>query len=181
MCSLPPTSRPTSRTPSTSTSSTTTTPRHARSLLRRRVAGGGRRRAGQGGLHRPADKADGCWLDVFDLRHRIPHWYVWAYTRLFPWPTSWWPADDSGGATGITADDWFVTDGLDDTTLVLFAVARRPRRPPPALMLAVGLTGGIGSGKSAVADLLVERGAVLIDADQVARDVVAPGVRPTSR
>ncbi|HEY6472023.1 MAG TPA: dephospho-CoA kinase [Acidimicrobiales bacterium] len=42
-------------------------------------------------------------------------------------------------------------------------------------MLAVGLTGGIGSGKSAVADLLVERGAILIDADQVARDVVAPG------
>jgi dephospho-CoA kinase len=42
-------------------------------------------------------------------------------------------------------------------------------------MLAVGLTGGIGSGKSAVAALLVERGAVLIDADQVAREVVAPG------
>ncbi len=42
-------------------------------------------------------------------------------------------------------------------------------------MLAVGLTGGIGSGKSAVADLLVDRGAVLIDADQVARDVVTPG------
>jgi dephospho-CoA kinase len=42
-------------------------------------------------------------------------------------------------------------------------------------MLAVGLTGGIGSGKSAVADLLVQRGAVLIDADQVAREVVAPG------
>jgi dephospho-CoA kinase len=42
-------------------------------------------------------------------------------------------------------------------------------------MLGVGLTGGIGSGKSAVADLLVERGAVLIDADQVARDVVTPG------
>ncbi len=42
------------------------------------------------------------------------------------------------------------------------------------MMLAVGLTGGIGSGKSAVADLLVERGAKLIDADQVARDVVAP-------
>ena len=42
-------------------------------------------------------------------------------------------------------------------------------------MLAVGLTGGIGSGKSSVADLLVKRGAVLIDADQVARDVVKPG------
>lgn len=42
-------------------------------------------------------------------------------------------------------------------------------------MLAVGLTGGIGSGKSSVADLLVQRGAVLVDADRVARDVVAPG------
>ncbi|HLI74575.1 MAG TPA: dephospho-CoA kinase [Acidimicrobiales bacterium] len=42
-------------------------------------------------------------------------------------------------------------------------------------MLAVGLTGGIGSGKSTVADLLVERGAVLIDADRIAREVVVPG------
>jgi dephospho-CoA kinase len=42
-------------------------------------------------------------------------------------------------------------------------------------MLAVGLTGGIGSGKSAVAALLVQHGAVLVDADQVAREVVAPG------
>jgi dephospho-CoA kinase len=39
----------------------------------------------------------------------------------------------------------------------------------------VGLTGGIGSGKSAVADRLVERGAVLIDADVIVREVVAPG------
>jgi dephospho-CoA kinase len=37
------------------------------------------------------------------------------------------------------------------------------------------LTGGIASGKSTVARLLVERGAVLIDADQLARDVVEPG------
>ncbi len=42
-------------------------------------------------------------------------------------------------------------------------------------MYALGLAGGIGSGKSAVADQLVDRGAVLIDADQVAREVVAPG------
>ena len=42
-------------------------------------------------------------------------------------------------------------------------------------MFAVGLTGGIGAGKSAVADLLVAHGAVLIDADLVAREVVAPG------
>lgn len=42
-------------------------------------------------------------------------------------------------------------------------------------MLLVGLTGGIGSGKSTVAALLAERGAVVVDADAVARDVVTPG------
>ena len=42
-------------------------------------------------------------------------------------------------------------------------------------MLTVGLTGGIGAGKSAVADLLVGHGAKLVDADLVAREVVAPG------
>ncbi len=41
-------------------------------------------------------------------------------------------------------------------------------------MLLVGLTGGIGAGKSTVAALLVAHGAVLLDADQVARDVVEP-------
>ncbi|WP_293784259.1 dephospho-CoA kinase [uncultured Aeromicrobium sp.] len=42
-------------------------------------------------------------------------------------------------------------------------------------MLRVGLTGGIGSGKSTVSALLRERGAVVIDYDQLARDVVEPG------
>lgn len=42
-------------------------------------------------------------------------------------------------------------------------------------MLLVALTGGIASGKSTVARRLAERGAVVVDADQVARDVVAPG------
>jgi dephospho-CoA kinase len=37
------------------------------------------------------------------------------------------------------------------------------------------LTGGIGSGKSTVGELLVQRGAVLIDADRIAREVVVPG------
>lgn len=41
--------------------------------------------------------------------------------------------------------------------------------------LRVGLTGGIGSGKSEVTRRLAARGAVVIDADQVARAVVAPG------
>ncbi|ALG12440.1 dephospho-CoA kinase [Kibdelosporangium phytohabitans] len=42
-------------------------------------------------------------------------------------------------------------------------------------MLRVGLTGGIGSGKSTVAGRLAEHGAVLIDADKLAREVVQPG------
>lgn len=42
-------------------------------------------------------------------------------------------------------------------------------------MLKVGLTGGIGAGKSEVSRLLVAYGAVLIDADRIAREVVAPG------
>jgi dephospho-CoA kinase len=42
-------------------------------------------------------------------------------------------------------------------------------------MITVGLTGGIGAGKSTVAQLLVGHGAVLVDADLIAREVVAPG------
>jgi dephospho-CoA kinase len=42
-------------------------------------------------------------------------------------------------------------------------------------MLRVGLTGGIGSGKSTVAGRLAEHGAVLIDGDKLAREVVEPG------
>ncbi|MFN8036527.1 MAG: dephospho-CoA kinase [Acidimicrobiia bacterium] len=42
-------------------------------------------------------------------------------------------------------------------------------------MFLVGLTGGIGSGKSTVARLLADRGAVVVDADAVAREVVEPG------
>lgn len=42
-------------------------------------------------------------------------------------------------------------------------------------MIAVGLTGGIATGKSTVARILRERGIPVIDADQVAREVVDPG------
>jgi dephospho-CoA kinase len=42
-------------------------------------------------------------------------------------------------------------------------------------VLAVGLTGGIGTGKSTVAAMLAERGAALVDADLIAREVVEPG------
>jgi dephospho-CoA kinase len=39
----------------------------------------------------------------------------------------------------------------------------------------IGLTGGIGSGKSTVGRMLIDRGAALIDADQIARELTAPG------
>ena len=42
-------------------------------------------------------------------------------------------------------------------------------------MIRVGLTGGIGSGKSTVARMLAEHGAIVIDADRVAREIVEPG------
>jgi dephospho-CoA kinase len=44
-------------------------------------------------------------------------------------------------------------------------------------MLIVGLTGGIGSGKSTVARLLADRGAVIVDVDAVGRAVIAQGGR----
>jgi dephospho-CoA kinase len=42
-------------------------------------------------------------------------------------------------------------------------------------MLRLGLTGGIGAGKSTVAALLADHGAVIIDADAIAREIVQPG------
>lgn len=42
-------------------------------------------------------------------------------------------------------------------------------------MILIGLTGGIGSGKSEVARLLTNRGAILIDADQIVRELQRPG------
>ena len=50
------------------------------------------------------------------------------YTRVLPLAYRLIARGDSGGMTGITADDFFVTDQLDRTTMVLFATASRPRR-----------------------------------------------------
>jgi dephospho-CoA kinase len=44
-----------------------------------------------------------------------------------------------------------------------------------AHVIRVGLTGGIGSGKSTVARMLAERGALVVDGDQIARELVVPG------
>ncbi|HVB94948.1 MAG TPA: class I SAM-dependent methyltransferase [Acidimicrobiales bacterium] len=68
-------------------------------------------------------------LDVLKLRHRIPRaWYIAAYTRMLPVAYKLMARGDSGGMTGITADDFSVTDQLDTTTMVLFATGSHPRR-----------------------------------------------------
>jgi len=43
-------------------------------------------------------------------------------------------------------------------------------------MLRIGLTGGIASGKTTVANLFAEKGATVIDTDRIARDIVDPGM-----
>jgi SAM-dependent methyltransferase len=69
-------------------------------------------------------------LDFLDLRHKIPReWYIATYTRVLPVAYRLIARGDAGGVTGITGDDFFVTDELDATTMVLFATASRPRRP----------------------------------------------------
>jgi len=50
----------------------------------------------------------------------------------------------------------------------------KPARATGAATL-IGLTGGIGSGKSTIANLFVERGAALVDTDQIAHELTAPG------
>ena len=45
----------------------------------------------------------------------------------------------------------------------------------PTSSVRIGLTGGIGSGKSTIARILVNRGAILLDADQIAREMTQPG------
>lgn len=68
-------------------------------------------------------------FDVFDLRHRIPRrWYIAAYRLSLKVMYGLLKNRYAGGTTGITAGDFFVTDAIDETTLVLFATCRRPRR-----------------------------------------------------
>src|SRR5437763_2868979 len=68
-------------------------------------------------------------LDVLDLRHKVPRrWYIATYSLLLRVVYRLIGNRYSGGATGITAGDFFLTDDVDDATPVLFAVARQPRR-----------------------------------------------------
>src|SRR5215217_5536598 len=61
----------------------------------------------------------------------------------------------------MTRDDW--------------AVSQRRNGRPSTSPYVIGVTGPIASGKSTIADLLRQRGAEIIDADRVYRDLLAPG------
>ena len=118
-------------------------------------------------------------LDVFDLRHKIPRrWYIGFYTRVLPIAYRLIARGDSAARrasrrttssspTISTAPPWSSSPPRP-------ARGGRTDRGAPEV-LAVGLTGGIGTGKSTVATMLAERGAALVDADLIAREVVEPG------
>ena len=53
--------------------------------------------------------------------------------------------------------------------------------PAKEMTRFIGLTGSIATGKSTVAQMLVDHGAALLDADLIAREVVAPGSPPWPR
>ena len=72
-----------------------------------------------------------------------------------------------------TAEDWTANARGQVIGWGMEPGARRTSSVRPVLM--VGLTGGIGSGKSVVTRLLAEHGAVVVDADLIAREVVEPG------
>jgi SAM-dependent methyltransferase len=68
-------------------------------------------------------------LDPLGLRHRLPRGaFVWLHATGRRLAYRYANTDQTGGASGITADDFFVTGDIDDTTLVLVAVCRDPLR-----------------------------------------------------
>ena len=67
-------------------------------------------------------------LDPLGLRHRLPRRaFVWLHATGRRIAYRYTNTDQTGGASGITEEEFFLTDDIDDTTLVLFAVCREPR------------------------------------------------------
>ena len=71
------------------------------------------------------------------------------------------------------ACDWCDAPDVDAACYLSVIPCQAGRYCP--CVLRIGLTGGIGSGKSTVARLLADHGAHVVDADVLAREVVAPG------
>ncbi|MGZ6893673.1 MAG: class I SAM-dependent methyltransferase [Acidimicrobiia bacterium] len=70
-------------------------------------------------------------LDVLKLRKRLPRKaYVWTYERVLPVVYKALGSKNTGIGSGIDDSHFFPTSAITETTPVLFAVARRPRRFP---------------------------------------------------
>jgi SAM-dependent methyltransferase len=70
-------------------------------------------------------------LDALKLRRRIPHsWYVWSYERVLPLVYKTLGTRHTGIGSGLDDSHFFIADEIVETTPVLFAIARRPRRFP---------------------------------------------------
>lgn len=68
-------------------------------------------------------------LDPLGLRHRLPRGaFVWLHATGRRLAYRWTNTGQTGGQSGITEDEFFLTDRIDPSTLVLFAVCERPRR-----------------------------------------------------
>ena len=88
-----------------------------------------------------------------------------------PRPTTWPRRSSSSHLFARGATDGYQQDGTD-----LLVPIGCPHAPGMVTaMIVVGLTGGIGSGKSTVSAMLAARGAVVIDADRIVHEVQAPG------
>jgi SAM-dependent methyltransferase len=68
-------------------------------------------------------------LDYFDLRHKMPRsWWIWFYSKALPVAQKIVYRGSFDGNTGISAQDFFTTDSIDDSTLVLFATCSKPKK-----------------------------------------------------
>ncbi len=70
-------------------------------------------------------------LDFLNLRRHMPRkWYVWGYEHALPVVYKMLGSANTGIGSGLDDSHFFMADEVTDTTPVLFAVARKPRRFP---------------------------------------------------
>lgn len=78
-----------------------------------------------------------------------------------------------GAPPPVGALDRFVSHGL--IVLTRYRAGDEPSDDEGAVVKLLGLTGGIGSGKSSVSALLAAKGAIIVDADAIVRELQQPG------
>jgi hypothetical protein len=68
-------------------------------------------------------------LDPLGIRHKLPRsWFVWIHATGRRVAYRFTNTEQVGGQSGITDEEFFTTEDIDPTTLVLLAVAEKPKR-----------------------------------------------------